>query len=161
MLLHRVPRRALLTGAIGTMLATVLVACSTPAGGPPAGTGFAGYKWTIVSISHDGTITPVPAAAKYALYLQFTPDGHFGANDPVNYHSGSYQVTQGGFTTSSLMNTAMGYIGHDPVILLSRSAVSAFDDAANAKAGVSGNTLTVSVGGYTLTAQRDGRQANF
>jgi heat shock protein HslJ len=114
-----------------------------------------------VSISHDGATTPVPAATKYAIYLQFTPDGHFGANDPVNYHSGSYQVTRGGFTTGSLMNTAMGYIGHDPVILLSMSAISAFDGAVHVKADVSGNTLTVTVGGYTLMAQRDGRQANF
>ena len=138
---------------------TVLVGCTATAGQPSAGAAFAGYKWTVASISHAGTTTPV--AAKYGIYLQFTPDGRFGAHDAVNYHSGSYQVTQGGFTTSVLATTAIGYIGHDPVVLLSVPAISAFDDAARAMASVSGNTLTVTVGGYTLIAQRDGEAVNL
>jgi hypothetical protein len=51
-------------------------------------------------------------------------------------------------------------VGHDPVVLVSMSAMEAFGGA-HAQASVSGNTLTVTVGGYTLIAQRDGKQANF
>jgi hypothetical protein len=159
MRLHRAPRRAALAGLTGVLLAAVLVACSSPAHQPEAAAGFAGYKWAVVSISHDGKTTPVPA--KYPVYLQFTPDGHFGANEPVNYHSGSYQLTQGGFTTSGMAQTLAGYAGHDPVILLSVSAISAFGNRTRALASVSGSTLTVTAGSYTLIAQRDGRQANF
>lgn len=70
-------------------------------------------------------------------------------------------MTPGGFTTSGLFQTAVGYAGRDPVVLLSASAISAFDNEARALANVSGSTLTVAVGSYMLMAQRDGRQANF
>ena len=51
---------------------------------------------------YDGKTTRVPG--KYSVLLQFTPDGQFGANEPVNYHSGGYRVTPGGSTTSGLSN---------------------------------------------------------
>lgn len=158
MRLNRAPRRAALGGVTGTLVGAVLVACSAPASQPATAAGFVGYKWAVVSISHDGKATPVPG--RYPVYLAFTPDGHFGANEPVNYHSGTYRVTPGGFTTSGMGQTLAGYAGGDPVVLLSVSAISAFDDQARALASVSGNTLTVTVGSYTVIAQRDGAQAN-
>jgi hypothetical protein len=54
----------------------------------------------------------------------------------------------------------VGYIGHDPVTLLAINAISAFDNGIHATATVTGNRLAVTVGGYTLTCQRDGAQAN-
>lgn len=159
MRLGRAAGRAALPGAAGILLAAVLTACSSPTGHPATAAGFAGYKWAVESISHAGKTTTVPA--KYPVYLQFTPDGHFGANEPVNYHSGSYQVTPGGFTTSGLVQTATGYAGRDPVVLLSVSAISAFGNHVRAMADVSGSTMTVTVGSYTLITQQDGRQANF
>jgi hypothetical protein len=102
-----------------------------------------------------------PVPGKYPVYLQFAPGGHFGANEPVNYHSGSYRITSGGFTTTNLATTLVGYVGRDPVVLLSVSAISAFGNGVRALAGVRGDILTVSVAGYTLIAHRDGRQANF
>jgi len=159
MRLNRAPHRAALAGVTGVLLAAVLMGCSSPAGQPATAAGFTGYKWAVESISHDGKTTPVPG--KYSVYLQFTPDGHFGANEPVNYHSGSYRVTQGGFTTSGLGQTLAGYAGRDPVVLLSVSAISAFGNQVRALADVSGSTLTVTAGSYTLIAQQDGRQANF
>ncbi|OKI44022.1 META domain-containing protein [Micromonospora sp. CB01531] len=159
MRLNRARRRAAFVVVTEVLLAAVLVACSSPAGQPASTAGFAGYKWAVVSISHGGKTTPVPG--EYSVYLQFTPDGHFGANEPVNYHSGNYQVTRGGFTTSDLGQTLVGYAGRDPVVLLSVSAISAFDNEVRALANVNGSTLTVTVGSYTLTAQRGGRQANF
>jgi hypothetical protein len=159
MRLYRVPRRAALAAVTGILFAAVLLGCSSPAGQSAVAGDFAGYKWSVVSISHAGKITPVPG--KYPVYLQFAPGGRFGANEPVNYHSGSYRVTPGGFTTTSLATTLVGYAGHDPVVLLSVSAISAFGNGVRALADVRGDILTVSVGGYTLTAHRDGRQANF
>lgn len=127
--------------------------------GPAATAGFAGYKWTVVTIGHDGKTTPVPA--RYPVYLQFTPDGHFGANDPVNFHSGRYTVSPGGFTTSELVSTLAGYAGSDPVVLLAEGAISAFDPGKRALTRIDGDTLSITINGYTLIAQRDGPQANW
>jgi hypothetical protein len=149
---NRVTRRTALAVVVGVLLA----ACSSPAGQAAE---FTGYKWAVVSISHDGETTPIPGS--YQVYLQFAPDGHFGANEPVNYHSGNYRVTPDGFTTSGLVSTAAGYAGRDPVVLLSVSAISAFNDDVRAQASVSGGALTVVVGGYTLVTRVDGKQANF
>jgi hypothetical protein len=90
----------------------------------------------------------------------FTPNGGFGASDSVNYHSGTYHQAVGGFATSSLYTTAMGYVGKDPVVLLAVRAISAFDNGVRAAATLTGDQLTVTVGGYTLIARRDGKQAN-
>jgi hypothetical protein len=152
---NRATRRTALAVVVGVLLA----ACSSPAGQATTTAEFTGYKWAVVSISHDGRTTPVPGS--YRVYLQFTPDGHFGANEPVNYHSGSYRVTPDGFTTGGLVSTAAGYAGRDPVVLLSVSAISAFGDDVRAQTSVSGGALTVVVGGYTLLTRVDGRQSNF
>ena len=124
-----------------------------------SGAGFAGYKWSVVAIDHGGTETPIPA--HYSVYLQFTPNGQFGANEPVNYHGGNYRQTAGGFTTSDVYSTLAGYMGGDPVAWLAQDAISAFRDGARATATVTGNQLTITVAGYMLTCQRDGAQANF
>ena len=69
-------------------------------------------------------------------------------------------MTPGGFTTSVLGATLVGYQGHDPVILLSQRAISAFDNSAHAAARVTGNLFVVSVASYTLTCQRHGPAGN-
>ena len=150
----------------GTLLVSLGAAgCGTTmAGGPantapPAQTGFAGYKWQVVAIDRGGKETPIPA--RYPVYLQFAPDGQFGANEPVNYHFGNYRITPDGFTISNIGTTLAGYAGHDPVVMLAEGAITAFNSQVHATAGVTGNQLTVSVGGYTLTCQRDGTQADF
>lgn len=138
--------------------------CGTVAGGTPpnpapgARAGFTGYKWTVTAIDRAGRHTAV--AERYGVGLQFAPDGEFGASDSVNYHSGTYHQADGGFTTSSLYTTAMGYAGKDPVVLLAVSAISSFDNGVRATAALNGDQLTVTIGGYTLIARRDGRQAN-
>lgn len=159
MSLDRAARRTPLVVVAGVLLAAILAACSAPAGRAATAAGFVGYKWAVVSISHDGKTTPVPG--KYSVFLQFTPDGHFGANEPVNYHSGGYRVTPDGFTTSGLSSTLAGYAGHDPVVLLAVSAIAAFNTVAPALASVNGDALTVTAGSYTLVAEKDGRQADF
>jgi hypothetical protein len=126
---------------------------------PNARTGFAGYKWLVVTIDHGGKETPVPA--RYAVYLLFAPDGRFGADEPVNYHGGTYHQTSDRFTTGDMVSTAVGYAGHDPVVLLSVGAISTFDNGVYAEVRLTGDRLAVMVGGYLLTCQRDGRQADF
>jgi heat shock protein HslJ len=126
---------------------------------PTAQAGFAGYKWSVVAIGHDGKQTPIPA--RYSVYLQFTPNGQFGANEPINYHFGTYRQVGDGFTTSNPGSTLAGYAGGDPVSLLAINAISSFDRPIRATAIVTGDRLAVTVNGYTLTCQRDGAQANF
>ena len=150
------------------MLAVVLVtlavaACGSSGGGAPsapgARAGFTGYKWTVVAISHDGKQTSVPA--HYNVYLQFAPNGQYGANEPVNYHFGTYRSTGDGFTTSLVAVSAVGYIGHDPVILLAVGAISALDNVTDASVKLAGDRLKVMAGGYTLTCRRAGQQGSL
>ena len=148
--------------AAAVLAATAAAGCSATAAGSPAPAaraGFAGYKWQVVAIGQAGRETPVPA--RYAVYLQFAPDGQFGANEPVNFHSGTYHQAGDGFTTSGMASTAMGYAGDDPVVLLSRAAISAFDTGGHASIRLTGARLVVTVGGYLLTCRRDGSQADF
>jgi META domain len=124
-----------------------------------SGAGFAGYKWSVVTIDYAGKETPVPSL--YSVFLQFTPSGQFGANDSVNYHSGTYRQTGDGFTTSHVGTTLAGYMGNNPVVLAAQSAIAAFGDGTRATATVTGDRLIVTVAGYMLSCQRDGKQANF
>ena len=146
---------------VALALVTLAVAAcgSSTGGGSSMLAGFAGYKWSVVAIAHDGKQTPIPA--HYNVYLQFAPNGQYGANEPVNYHFGTYRHTGDGFATSLVAVSAVGYIGHDPVILLSVDAIHGLDDVADAAVMVTGNRLDVVAGGYTLTCQRVGEQGNF
>ncbi|HEX4432622.1 MAG TPA: hypothetical protein VHZ96_25350 [Frankiaceae bacterium] len=126
----------------------------TPADATVAGGAFAGYKWQVVTITHAGKQTPIPA--RYDVYLSFARSGQFGANEPVNYHGGTYRTTGDGFTTGPMSSTAAGYGGHDPVTLLAVSAISAFNPGVDAATTMNGNRLAVTVGGYQLGCQRDG-----
>ena len=141
------------------LMALAAAACGSTAGGSSMLAGFAGYKWSVVTIGHDGKQTSIPA--HYNVYLQFAPNGQYGANDPVNYHFGAYRQAGDGFTTSRVAVSAVGYAGNDPVITLAMGAISRLDDVADASVTVTGNRLDVVAGGYTLTCQRAGEQANF
>jgi heat shock protein HslJ len=151
--------------AVAALVSVAAAGCATTASGtspesaPAAHAGFAGYKWQVVTIDHAEKETPIPA--RYAVYLQFAPDGQFGANEPVNYHGGAYHQTGDSFTTSGMGSTLAGYAGHDPVVLLSADAISAFGNGIHAKVRLTGDRLAVTVGSYVLTCQRDGRQADF
>jgi hypothetical protein len=149
--------------AVAALVSVAAAGCATTGTSPEsvsaAQAGFAGYKWQVVTIDHAGKETPVPA--RYAVYLQFTPDGQFGANEPVNYHGGVYHKTGDGFTTSGMGSTLAGYAGHDAVVLLSVGAISAFGDGIHAMVRLTGDRLAVTVGSYLLTCQRDGRQGDF
>ncbi len=141
------------------LVALAAAACGSTAGGSSMLAGFAGYKWSVVAIGHDSKETPVPA--RYNVYLQFAPNGQYGANDPVNYHFGTYRQTRDGFTTSQVAVSAVGYAGNDPVITLAINAISRLDNLADVSATVTGNRLDVVAGGYTFTCQRAGEQAGL
>jgi hypothetical protein len=117
-----------------------------------------GYDWRVVAIRHEGQVTSIPA--RLDVDLRFSRSGRFLADDPVNSHSGTFRLTPGGFATSVLGVTLVGYAGHDPLILLSQNAISAFDNGAKAAVRVTGNRLVVSVASYTMTCQRHGRAGN-
>ncbi len=142
------------------LMALAAAACgSTAASVPSARAGFAGYKWAVAAISHDGKQTSIPS--RYDVYLQFAPNGQYGANDPINYHFGRYRPTGDGFTTSLVAVSAVGYAGNDPVTTLAIDAISRLDNVAVGSVTVTGNTLDVVAGGYTFTCQRAGKQADL
>ncbi|WP_300606121.1 META domain-containing protein [Trebonia sp.] len=116
--------------------------------------GFVGHKWRVVAIDHNGRETPIPA--RYNVYVIFARNGGFGGNDPVNYHSGTYRLASGGFTTSMLSTTLAGYAGKDPIVALAVAAITAFDPGVHAAATLIGNRLKITVGNYLLECQPDG-----
>lgn len=150
-------RRAL-AGAWIFLVSLALAACGSVVPASSGSPGFTGYDWQVVAISHGGKVTAIPA--RLGVELQFSPGGQFGANDSVNFYSGTYRTTKDGFTTGVLAQTAAGYGGNDPDILLAISAMASFGNPATYPVRLSGDRLVVDVGSYTLTCHRAGRQAD-
>jgi hypothetical protein len=159
--------------AVALVLMALAAGCATsadpagsarrPAGGEntPSTTAqarFVGYKWLVTAITSHGKRTPIPRADQHGnqVYVLFTPNGQFGANDPINIYEGTYRQVGDGFTTSGLMGSAVGYAGDNQVIILAIDAISALGNGAHAEATVTGNRLVISVGGFVLDCQRDG-----
>jgi len=148
-----------LAGACILLMSLALAACGSATSARSVSPGFTGYDWQVVAISHEGKVTSIPARLQVAL--RFSPGGQFGANDSVNFHSGTYRTTGHGFTTSALSSTLVGYAGHDPAVLLAISAIGSFDNGARATVKLTADRLVVGVGSYTLTCQRRGPQADI
>ena len=144
-------------GACVALVALLIAACSSarPAGQSP---GFTGHDWQVVTISHDETARSIPS--RLQVFLQFSPDGHFNANDSVNFRSGAYRATATGFTVGGMGTTLAGYAGHDPIVLLAIKAIGSFNDGVHATAKLTGDRLVVGVASYTLTCQRRGRHSD-
>jgi len=143
-----------LAGACTLLMSLALAACGSATSARPVSPGFTGYVWQVVTISHDGKVTSIPARLQVAL--RFSPGRQFGANNSINFHSGTYRTTGDGFTTSAMSITGVGYAGHDPAVLLAISAIGSFDNGAHATAKLTADRLVVGVGSYTLTCQRRG-----
>jgi hypothetical protein len=148
---HRARFLAFAAGCI-FLASLALAACGSATSARPVSPGFTGYDWQVVAISHGGQVTSIPARMQVAL--QFSPGGQFGANDSINFHGGTYRTTSDGFTTSALVSTAVGYVGHDPVVLLAIGAIRSLDNGVHATVKLVGDRLVVGVGSYTLTCQR-------
>jgi heat shock protein HslJ len=147
-----------LASACTLLMSPALAACGSATSAKPVTPGFTGYVWQVAAIGHDGKVTSIPARLQVAL--RFSPGGQFGANDGVNFHSGTYRTTGDGFTTSDLSSTLVGYAGHDPAVLLAVKAIGSFGSDLHATVQLTADRLVVSVGSYTLTCQRRGRQAD-
>jgi hypothetical protein len=141
-----------LAGACTLLVSLALAACGSATSAKSVSAGFTGSAWQVVTISHDGKVTSIPARLQVAL--RFSPGGQFGANDSVNFHSGTYRRTGDGFTTRALSSTGAGYAGHDRAVLLAISAIGSFDSGVHATVQLTGDRLVVGVGSYTLTCQR-------
>jgi hypothetical protein len=136
-----------------------LAACGSATSARPVSPGFTGYDWHVAAISHNGKVTSIPARMQVAL--QFSPGGQFGANDGLNFHSGTYRTTRDGFTTSALASTGAGTAGHAPAaFLLATGAIGSFGNGAHATVKLTGDRLVVSVGSYTLSCQRRSPRAD-
>lgn len=142
-------------GACILLISLAPAACGSAGSAKSASPAYAGYVWQVVAISHDGLVTSIPARLQVAL--QFSWGGRFSADDSVNTYSGTYRATGGGFTSSALSATGVGYAGHDPAVLLAASAIRTFfDDGVHATVKLIADRLVVGVGSYTLTCQRRG-----
>lgn len=148
-----------LAGACTLLVSSALGGCASETSAKSVPPGFTGYVWRVVAISHSGKVTSIPARLQVAL--RFSPGGQFGANDSINFHSGTYRRTGDGFTTSDLSSTLRGYVGHDPAVLLAISAIGSFGDGVHATATLTADRLLVGIGSYTLTCQRGSRQAGI
>ena len=154
---HRV--RFLALAAVCIFLTSLaLAACGSATSARSVSPGFTGYDWQVVAISHNGKVTSIPARLQVAL--RFSPGGQFGAENNVNFHSGTYRTTSDGFTTSALASTAVGYAGHDPAVLVAIGAIGSFDHGVHATVMLTGDRLVVGVDSYTLNCQRRGRRAD-
>jgi heat shock protein HslJ len=154
-------RRAWLLALVGVCIfltSLALAACGSSTSARPVSPGFTGYDWQVVAISHDGQVTSIPPRMQVAL--QFSPGGQFGANDSINFHTGTYRAASDGFTTGMLISSAVGYGGHDSAIRLAMNAIESFDNGAHATVQLAGDRLVVGVGSYILTCQRRGPQAD-
>jgi hypothetical protein len=147
-----------LVGASALLMPLALAACGSATSARSVSPGFTGYVWQVVAISHGGKVTSIPARLQVAL--RFSPGGQFGANDSINFHSGTYRITGDGFTTSALSSTLAGYAGHDPAVLLAIGAIGSFGSGIHATVKLTVGRLVVGVGSYTLTCQRRGPQAS-
>jgi hypothetical protein len=151
--------RFLALAGVGIFLTSLcLAACGQATSARPVSPGFTGYDWQVAVISHHGKVTSIPARMQVAL--QFSSGGQFGANDSINFRSGTYRTTSDGFTTSTLASTSAGYAGHDPAVLLARGAIGSFGNGVHATVKLTGDRLVVGVGSYTLTCQRRGPRAD-
>jgi len=156
----RTRRGARFPALVEASLLLVVLALAASVGPSP---GFAGYDWQVVTVSYDGTATSIPASPQ--VVLRFSPDGQFGADAGVSYHSsGFFRTTRDGFTVSYMGagGPVAGYTGHDPAVVLAIRAISSFDDeGVHATANLAGDQLVVGVGPYTLICLRSGRQADL
>jgi heat shock protein HslJ len=146
--------RLAIVGVCTCMALLALAACRSATSAGPVPRGFTGYDWQVAAISHGGQVTTIPARMQVAL--RFSPGGQFGANDSVNFHSGTYRTTSDGFTTGDLDSTLVGYAGSDAAVLLAMSAMDSFNDSVHATVTLTGDRLLVRVGSYTLICQRGG-----
>jgi hypothetical protein len=155
------------TAAAVVLIALAAAGCAAsaesgrqPAGEPiPSATAQArivGFKWLVTSITSHGKQTPIPRDLANQVYVLFTPNGQFAADDPINIHEGYYRLAGDGFTTNGLMVSAVGYAGNNPLMLLAINAISAFNNGVHATTTVTGNRLLISVGGFLLNCERDG-----
>ena len=147
-----------LAGTCALLMPLALAACGSATSAGPVSRGFTGHVWQVAAISHDGKATTIPERLQVAL--RFSPGGQFGANDSINFHSGTYRTTGDGFTTSAMQSTGAGYAGRDPAVLLAISAIGSFDNGVHATVMLATDRLVVGVGSYTLTCQRRGPQAD-
>lgn len=147
-----------LVGVCIFLASLALAGCGSATAARPVSPGFTGYDWQVVAISHGGQETTIPAEMRVGL--RFSPGGQFGADDSVNFHSGTYRTTGDGFTTDDLSTTLVGYGGHDPAVLLAMGAMDSFGKGVRATVKLTGDRLVVGVGSYTLTCQRGSPRAD-
>jgi hypothetical protein len=111
--MRRAYKAAIAAAVLLIALAAAGCAASAESGRQPAGepipsattqASIVGFKWLVTSITSLGKQTPIPRRDQVnQVYVLFTANGHFGGDEPVNFHWGTYRLVGDGFTTSRLV----------------------------------------------------------
>jgi hypothetical protein len=125
---------------------------ATSATSDPAADPFAGSKWKLTSIYHDGQDTQVPSSLDATIEF---PDGRVSMSDTVNGIGGLYKRTPDGFSISDRTITTRGLTGAGAVRNLVIGAIDAIGGVVTAT--VKGDSMVLTAPGLTLTFTRDGQ----
>jgi hypothetical protein len=108
-----------------------------------------GHVWTVISVGADARVPPSPADG--GATIAFAPDGRLAINDGVNYLSGHYALTPGGFRVYDLTSTLAAYAGHDPAVI---GTIDALRTLTSATVTVTGPAAAIVLGRYHLGLAR-------
>jgi hypothetical protein len=121
-------------------------------------TGIVGFRWGIVEVQHGGARVTVPRGRRG--YFALTPGGGLVADDTVNNYAGRFTAAANGYQVTIMRVTAVGYGGHDPIVLALIEGTQALtDEGADLTARLTGTRLELSAGSYHITAARVGPAA--
>jgi hypothetical protein len=129
---------------------------TAPTSDPATVDPFAGSKWKLRSINHDGQDTHVQASLDATIEFS---DGRVLMDDTVNAIGGPYTRTPTGFTLSDLAMTAVGLVGAGPDQALVIQAIHAIGGVVTATVG--GDAMVLKVPAFTLTFSRDGQVQSY
>jgi hypothetical protein len=118
-------------------------------------TGIVGFRWRITEVQHGAAKVTVPPGR--GGYFALTQDGGLIADDTINNYAGRFTETANGYHVTIMQGTAVGYGGHDPVLLALIEGTQALtDEGADVTARQTSTRLELSTGTYHITATRVG-----
>jgi heat shock protein HslJ len=138
--------------AIGVVLARASANHAAPhtGHGPLLGAAI-GIDWRLTTVQDaNGIYRNSRSQPRIALDV----DGTVQADDGINFMSGRYEMTAGGFVFRDVASTLSGYAGDDPDVLVTQAGMAAV--LTRPSADVDRQTLVLSARGYTLTFRAAG-----
>ena len=117
----------------------------------PQTAGIVGYRWNVVAFSDDKGARSLDGTTPWISFPSVTS---IQGDDTINGLGGTLQLTQGGFTVSNEISSAVG-VGGSPELVRTVDAVDAvFSSGDTVTVSLDGHTLTLATGRVTLTLTR-------